>query len=67
MDDNWPRFLSTWRPIIQFADDHGVHIGIENCPMSFTNDEWPGGKNLATSPRDLAAHVRRHPEPRISG
>lgn len=50
VDDNWPRFLQTWRPILQFADDHGVRIGIENCPMSFTNDEWPGGKNLATTP-----------------
>ncbi len=25
-------------------------VGIENCPMLFTRDEWPGGKNLATSP-----------------
>jgi sugar phosphate isomerase/epimerase len=25
-------------------------MGIENCPMSFTRDEWPGGKNLATTP-----------------
>ena len=50
VDDNWPRFLATWRPIIQFAEDHGVRIGIENCPMLFSNDEWPGGKNLATSP-----------------
>ena len=51
LDDNWPRFLSTWKPLIQFADDHGIKIGIENCPMFFTRDEWPGGKNLATSPR----------------
>ena len=50
VDDNWPRFLKTWRPLIRFAEDHGVKIGIENCPMSFTKDEWPGGKNLATSP-----------------
>jgi sugar phosphate isomerase/epimerase len=50
LDDNWPRFLKTWRPLIAFAEDHGVRIGIENCPMSFTRDEWPGGKNLATSP-----------------
>jgi sugar phosphate isomerase/epimerase len=50
VDDNWPRFLKTWRPLIKFAEDHGVKIGIENCPMSFTKDEWPGGKNLATSP-----------------
>ena len=50
VDDNWPRFLKTWKPIIQFAEDQGVNIGIENCPMLFSNDEWPGGKNLATSP-----------------
>lgn len=50
VDDNWPRFLQTWRPLIEIAEGHGVRIGIENCPMSFTNDEWPGGKNLATSP-----------------
>jgi sugar phosphate isomerase/epimerase len=27
-----------------------VRIGIENCPMLFSADEWPGGKNLAVSP-----------------
>jgi sugar phosphate isomerase/epimerase len=51
VDDNWPRFLETWRPLIKFAEDHGIKIGIENCPMAFTKDEWPGGKNLATSPK----------------
>lgn len=50
VDDNWPRFLEVWRPLIQFADEQNVRIGIENCPMSFTRDEWPGGKNLAASP-----------------
>lgn len=50
VDENWPRFLNTWRPLIAFAEQHGVRIGIENCPMSFTRDEWPGGKNLATTP-----------------
>jgi sugar phosphate isomerase/epimerase len=50
VDDNWPRFLEVWKPLIAFAEDHGVRIGIENCPMLFTRDEWPGGKNLATSP-----------------
>ena len=50
VDENWPRFLKTWKPIIAFAEANGVKIGIENCPMSFTRDEWPGGKNLATSP-----------------
>ncbi len=50
VDENWPRFLKTWKPLIAFAEDHGVKIGIENCPMSFTRDEWPGGKNLMTTP-----------------
>ncbi len=50
VEDNWPRFLKTWTPLIKFAEDNGVSIGIENCPMFFTNDEYPGGKNLASSP-----------------
>ena len=50
VDDNWPRFLEVWRPLIKFAEDHGVRIAIENCPMLFTKDEWPGGKNLLTTP-----------------
>jgi sugar phosphate isomerase/epimerase len=50
IDDQWPRFLKVWKPLIKFAEDHDVKIGIENCPMSFTRDEWPGGKNLAVSP-----------------
>jgi sugar phosphate isomerase/epimerase len=50
VDENWPRFLKTWKPLIAFAEKHNVKIGIENCPMSFTKDEWPGGKNLMTSP-----------------
>lgn len=49
-EDNWPRFLEVWKPLIKFADDHGVKVGIENCPMLFSKDEWPGGKNLATTP-----------------
>jgi sugar phosphate isomerase/epimerase len=50
VDDNWPRLLETWRPLVQLADEFGVFIGIENCPMYFTRDEWPGGKNIAISP-----------------
>jgi sugar phosphate isomerase/epimerase len=50
VDENWPRLLKTWRPIIDLAEKHAVRIGIENCPMIFTADEWPGGKNIASSP-----------------
>ena len=50
VEENWPRFLSVWRDLIAYAEDQGVRIAIENCPMIFTADEWPGGKNLASSP-----------------
>lgn len=50
VDENWPRMLETWKPIVELAEKQGVRIGIENCPMIFTADEWPGGKNLASSP-----------------
>jgi sugar phosphate isomerase/epimerase len=47
---NLEQFASIWPPIVKFAADHGVKIAIENCPMIFSNDEWPGGVNLAISP-----------------
>lgn len=50
IEDNWPQFLRVWPDLIKFADDRGIRIAIENCPMLFTRDEWPGGKNLANSP-----------------
>ncbi|MFT4031913.1 MAG: sugar phosphate isomerase/epimerase family protein [Siphonobacter sp.] len=39
-----------WPAIIKVAEECNVKIGIENCPMWYTDDEWPGGKNLATTP-----------------
>ncbi|MEM7369691.1 MAG: sugar phosphate isomerase/epimerase family protein [Bacteroidota bacterium] len=50
IEDNWPRFLEVWPDIIAYAEEQKVYVGIENCPMLFTYDEWPGGKNLGTSP-----------------
>ena len=50
IDGNWPVFQSTWPALIQYAESLNVTVAIENCPMLFSNDEWPGGKNLAISP-----------------
>ena len=50
VEDNFKRFRKVWPGIVKYAEKRGVKIGIENCPMFFTNDEWPGGKNLASSP-----------------
>ncbi len=51
VEDNWTSFRQTWKPLIRHAEKLGVKVGIENCPMLFTADEWPGGKNLAISPK----------------
>lgn len=50
IEDQWGLFEEIWKPLVGFAEQQGVKIGIENCPMLFSLDEWPGGKNLAISP-----------------
>jgi len=51
VEENLELFKTIWPPIIAFAEEHGVRVAIENCPMLFGKDQWPGGQNLATSPR----------------
>lgn len=41
---------AVWPALIDEARAHGVRVAFENCPMIFSQDEWPGGKNLAYSP-----------------
>jgi sugar phosphate isomerase/epimerase len=50
VDDNWEEALRVWPDIVRFAQDHGVKITFENCPMIFSYDEWPAGHNIAWSP-----------------
>jgi sugar phosphate isomerase/epimerase len=50
VDANWAEALKVWPDIVRFAQDHGVKITFENCPMIFSYDEWPGGHNIAYSP-----------------
>ncbi|MBA3958955.1 MAG: sugar phosphate isomerase/epimerase [Chloroflexi bacterium] len=49
-DANWQTALEIWPDIVAHAQDNGVRITIENCPMIFSQDEWPGGNNIAWSP-----------------
>jgi sugar phosphate isomerase/epimerase len=49
-DENFEKFLKLWPPVIKYAEEKNIKIGIENCPMFFTKDEWPSGNNLAHSP-----------------
>jgi sugar phosphate isomerase/epimerase len=48
--ENWDEATKVWPEIVNHARDSGIRIAIENCPMIFSNDEWPSGHNLAYSP-----------------
>ena len=48
--ENLEIMKEVWPPILKLAEEQGVKIGIENCPMLFTDDEWPGGQNIMTTP-----------------
>ncbi len=43
---------TVWPSIIKHAEEQQVRIAIENCPMLFTEDEWPGGQNIMTTPEN---------------
>ena len=51
LEDNWVRAEALFPPIVARARDRGVTLAFENCPMIFSRDEWPGGHNIAYSPR----------------
>jgi len=50
LPENMVTFREVWPPLVEHAERHGVRIAIENCPMIFSYDEWPGGANLAAAP-----------------
>ena len=50
VEENLKIFKEVWTPIIKLAEEHKVRIAIENCPMLFGPDQWPGGQNLMTTP-----------------
>jgi len=50
VEENLELFKEVWTPVVRHAELKNVRIGIENCPMYFTKDEFPGGNNLASTP-----------------
>jgi sugar phosphate isomerase/epimerase len=50
LPENLERFRQIWPPLVDYAAERDVRIAIENCPMIFSYDEWPGGTNLAYAP-----------------
>ena len=51
VEENIALFKEIWPPIIRYAEDRNVKIAIENCPMLFGQEQWPGGQNLASTPK----------------
>lgn len=52
VEENLELVKTIWPAIIKHAEEKGVRIAIENCPMLFGKDQWPGGQNLMTSPEN---------------
>lgn len=50
VEENLKIVKEVWPPIIKLAEEQGVKVAIENCPMLFGADQWPGGQNLMTTP-----------------
>ena len=50
LEENLALVGQVWPEIIHLAEQCGVKIAIENCPMLFGADQWPGGQNLMCTP-----------------
>lgn len=50
VEENLELVKEVWPGIIKLAEECGVKVAIENCPMLFGPDQWPGGQNLMTTP-----------------
>ncbi|QDZ12658.1 sugar phosphate isomerase/epimerase family protein [Devosia ginsengisoli] len=51
VEENWVRAKDIFTRVVAHARDAGVTLAFENCPMIFSHDEWPGGHNIAYSPK----------------
>jgi sugar phosphate isomerase/epimerase len=50
IEENLELVKEVWPSIIKLAEENNVKVAIENCPMLFGADQWPGGQNLMTTP-----------------
>ena len=51
VDQNWENAVPVFTDVVKLAQDNGVTLAFENCPMIFSPDEWPGGHNIAYAPK----------------
>ena len=57
LEENIELFKQVWPPIIALAEEKGVKVAIENCPMLFGADQWPGGQNLMCTPATMSGRA----------
>lgn len=50
VEENLELVKEIWPPLLELAEEKKVRIAIENCPMLFGPEQWPGGQNLMTTP-----------------
>lgn len=50
VEENLELVKEIWPPVMELAKETHVRVAIENCPMLFGQDQWPGGQNLMTTP-----------------
>lgn len=50
VEENLELVKKIWPSILTVAKENEVKVAIENCPMLFGPDQWPGGQNLMTTP-----------------
>jgi sugar phosphate isomerase/epimerase len=62
LEENLKQFEHVWPDIIRHAEDRGIKIGIENCPMLMPYT-WPFGVNLARSPAIWRHMFEKIPSP----
>ena len=61
VEENLELFDQIWPDLIRLAEECGVKVAIENCPMLFGRDQWPGGQNLMCTPVIFRELFRRLP------
>ena len=65
VEENLELIREVWPPVIRCAEENGIRVAIENCPMLFGPDQWPGGQNLFTTPRIWKEIFRILPSPNL--
>jgi sugar phosphate isomerase/epimerase len=65
LDENLERFREIWPPLVGYAEERGVRIAIENCPMVYERSRWPGGTNLAYCPAAWDVMFEAIPSPAL--